>query len=84
MCRFSLASTNGCPKGLNNLGLMYFHGKGVIKQPEIAYQKFIQASQWGDADACNNAGICLEQGIGIEKSIHDALRYYHLGARTCS
>lgn len=52
----------------------------MIKQPELAYQYFVQAMHSGDADACYNAGMCLELGVGCDKNVLESLVYYHLGA----
>lgn len=47
---------------------------------ELAYQYFITAVASGDDDACTNAAICLERGVGTEKNVLDAMSMYHLGA----
>lgn len=77
---FTLSASHGCPNSTNMLGLLYFHGKGVIQQPETAFRHFITSASFGCADAYCNAGVCFERGIGTEKNINDAMKYYHLGA----
>lgn len=65
---------------MNYLGMLYYHGQGVILQPELGFDQFILAATCGDADACNNAGLCLERGIGAEKNLLEAMKYYRVGS----
>lgn len=77
---FSLASAGGCPKAMNRLGLLYFHGKGTVQNLERSFSLFLSAARAGDRDANNNAGSCLEQGLGTEMRPAAALVYYLKGA----
>ena len=47
---------------------------------ERAFSLFVSAAKSGDKDANNNAGTCLEQGIGTELRPSAALFYYTKGA----
>ena len=60
--------------------MLYFHGKGIKQDLERAFSLFITAAKSGDKDANNNAGNCLEQGIGTELRPSLALYYYTKGA----
>lgn len=77
---FEVASSVGCPKAMNKLGLLFFHGKGTAQDLERAFSLFISAAKAGDKDANNNAGSCLEQGLGTEMRHAAALTYYLKGA----
>jgi TPR repeat protein len=77
---FEVASSVGCPKAMNKLGLLYFHGKGTAQDLERAFSLFTSAAKAGDKDANNNAGSCLEQGLGTEMRHAAALTYYLKGA----
>ena len=77
---FTLASGGGCPKAMNRLGLLYFNGKGTVQNLERSFSLFLSAARAGDRDANNNAGSCLEQGLGTEMRPAAALVYYQRGA----
>ena len=41
---------------------------------------FIKASNQGDPEATNRVGVMYEQGIGVEKDLVKAFKYYHTSA----
>lgn len=43
-CRYELASSNGCLRAVNILGMMYYEGLGVPKLKEKAFALFEEAS----------------------------------------
>jgi TPR repeat protein len=56
-----MAADQGYAKAENNLGALYYHGKGVQQNYEIAVELFARASQKGNPSATNNLGICYEE-----------------------
>ena len=78
---FTRGMNHNDPKSINHMGLLYYHGDGVIRQPELSFEYFVTAANSGDQDACNNAAVCLERGVGTEKNLLEAMYYYHLSAR---
>ncbi|MBQ4336356.1 MAG: SEL1-like repeat protein, partial [Lentisphaeria bacterium] len=63
------------------LGLEYYTGTAVrTKNPEVAVYWFRKAAEKGNAPAAYNLGICLEHGIGTEKSRIEACHAYRQAA----
>jgi len=60
----------------NNLGLMYFHGKGVPKVYEQAYAWFTKAAEQGHADAQFNLGFMYFTGEGVPKDYEQAYAWF--------
>ena len=64
----------------NNLGLMYFHGKGVPKVYEQAYAWFTKAAEQGHADAQFNLGFMYFTGEGVPKDYIQAYAWWSIAA----
>jgi SEL1 protein len=79
---FENATRNGSVRAYNGLGYLYFFGSQVPKNETKAYEYFrIAASYENDGDALFNTGFCLENGMGVEKSLEKAISYYSMAAK---
>ena len=79
---FENATRNGSVRAYNGLGYLYFYGSQVPKNESKAYEYFrIAASYENDGDALFNTAFCLDNGIGVEKSLEKAVHYYALAAK---
>ena len=59
----------------------YFYGTGTRKQNHtLAAHWFRMAANKGVTEAMFNYALCLEQGIGINRNIPEAMKYYRLSA----
>ena len=78
---FSRAAEKNHPKALNNLGIMYFTGKGVVKDESKAVVYFLRAAQLGDANAQHNLGLIHETGAGgVPQNTDAAFQWYKKAA----
>ena len=77
---FEAASSHGSCEATYRMGLIYFKGKSVIPQSEVAFEYFISAARSGVIDALYHVGICFEHGIGVDRSLTDAMDYYFRAA----
>ena len=63
------------------LGMEYYAGSaGRTRNPEVAVYWFRKAADAGNIPASYNLGVCLEHGIGIEKSRIAAYHAYRKAA----
>ena len=60
----------------NNLGWLYFSGKGVPENDAEATKLFQQAAEKGKAAAQYNLGAAYEYGNGVPQDTEQALRWY--------
>lgn len=81
---YQLAAEQGNVKAVVNLGLMYLQGrKGVEKDLKIAFKLFYEAAAKGqDPIAQVNVGLMYANGLGVEKSYKDALKYFLLASES--
>ena len=77
---YRLAAEAGYPVGMNNLGLCYADGIGVIKNDEQTAKWFRAAAESGDDQGMSNLGLCYEHGIGVTKDEREAVKWYRGGA----
>lgn len=72
------------------LACMYFHGKGVEKNPAAAFELYKYAANKGHSNSQNNLGFMYEEGIGTKKDLKQAMAWYQKaadyknGAGTCN
>ncbi|MEM1349021.1 MAG: tetratricopeptide repeat protein [Myxococcota bacterium] len=57
----------------NELGQMYFKGKGLEPDPERAFELFEASCHGGDMKGCANLAILLERGTGAPRDVERAL-----------
>jgi TPR repeat protein len=85
---YSLAAGLGHPIGQYKLGTFYMSGKGrpnyndemkdemKLEDYKAAKEHFWHAAKEGNADAQFNLGKIYEQGLGVEKNIEEAIKWY--------
>lgn len=71
----------GSPEGDFALGLMYYKGEGVRRDPGEAVQHFRRAAEQGHAGAQYNMGLMRLYGHGVGRDPRRAARWFHLSAR---
>eukprot|EP00002_Diphylleia_rotans_P003583 TRINITY_DN12472_c0_g1_i1.p1 TRINITY_DN12472_c0_g1~~TRINITY_DN12472_c0_g1_i1.p1 ORF type:complete len:1023 (-),score=182.06 TRINITY_DN12472_c0_g1_i1:133-3201(-) len=59
------------------LGFLFDVG---MKQPSVAHPIYLEACELGDAAAQCNLGYCYYYGLGVEKSLKEAVKWYKLAA----
>ena len=63
---YQQAASDGDAWATNNLGLMYFEGQGVTKNPAAATAYFAKASEQGSTYGDQNLGLAYLNGSGVE------------------
>lgn len=66
----------GDPEAQNEIGLIYFYGKGVRKNYPEAVKWFDRAVKQDNYQAYYNLGVCYENGYGVEKDEYMAMDLY--------
>lgn len=64
---FAEQSDNGDAEALNYLGVHYYLGLGVTRDPERAAGLFERAAIAGHRGACRNLGILYLRGLGVRQ-----------------
>jgi hypothetical protein len=70
----------GDAKAQYNLGLMYFHGKGVEKDWKEGIKWIRKAAEQGDVKAHTFLGAVYFSGRGVEKDFKEAVKWYRKAA----
>ena len=60
----------------NNMGDMYYEGKGVSKNYAEAVNWYRKAAEQGNAEAKANLGYIYRDGIGVVKNYNEALKWF--------
>lgn len=58
----------------------YLFGYGVIKSSEKAFEKYTEAANSGNADACSMLGSLYENGVGVSRDLKKAFEWYQKAA----
>lgn len=74
--RYRIAADQGYAKAQNNLGSLYYNGKGVPQDFGIAVDWFMKSSHQGNPNAMNNLGICYEEGRGVPQDAGMSIMMY--------
>ncbi len=77
---FRPLANQGDADAQNNLGALYYHGKGVPEDDAKAVKWFRKAAEQGDADAQNNLGLMYGKGRGVPQDYVQAHMWYNLAA----
>lgn len=78
---YEMAAKGGDSEGLYRVGMIYFNGELKQSQSyEQAMQWFYRAADVFQVDALYNIAYCYEQGLGVECSQQQAIRYYKQAA----
>ena len=67
---------NGHVRSSMRLGILCFMGKGLDRNPQLAFKFFNRAAEGGDPYGQFWAAIMLQYGIGTDKDGPTALKYY--------
>lgn len=67
----------GC---MNNLGVMYNHGLGFVKDASVAVEWFRKAAEQGDAPAQYNLALMIYEGAGVDKNPDMATEWFRKAA----
>jgi TPR repeat protein len=70
----------GNPSAQTNIGVMYYQGRGVRRDPAEGVRWYKMAAMKGYPEAMYNLGVAHMNGLGAEKSAEEALRWYRLAA----
>lgn len=72
----------GEPKAMASLAYAYYHGRGVEKSYDKAFELYSKAAKYDDIQAwCyNNLGLCYELGNGTPKNREKAIELYKKAA----
>ena len=62
---FQSLAAQGDARAQFNLGLLYYHGQGVLQDYALARQWYEKAAAQGDADAQYNLGLLYNIGHGV-------------------
>lgn len=65
---------------MNNMGVCYAQGIGVVEDHVMAFQWYMKAAELGDIYACYNVAECYYQGDGVEQDFERALHWYLIAA----
>ena len=74
------AAERGNAAAQNNLGSMYYKGRGVRQDYAEAVKWFRQAAERGDAQAQFNLGIMYDIGRGVSRDDAEAFKWYRQAA----
>ncbi|MDE6743040.1 MAG: sel1 repeat family protein [Lachnospiraceae bacterium] len=65
---------------MSNVGWMYFEGKGIEQDYEMALEWYEKAADLGNMYAMNNIGDMYCEGYGVEQDYETALEWYEKAA----
>jgi len=71
----------GDAKAQNNIGAMYFHGKGVERDRAKAAEWYLKAAQQGHAQAQTSLGVMYYHGQGVVRDHRAAAEWYLKAAK---
>ena len=77
---YSLSAQNGYAPSQNNLGVLYYTGRGTPKSEAEALRWYEKAAQQGNAMAQYNLGAMYFHGHGVTKDLKKALELYKQSA----
>jgi TPR repeat protein len=68
------------PAGMNNLGLLYYYGRGVPRDYAQARKLYEQGIALGDAASMNDLGILYSEGDGVPRDSKTARQWFEKAA----
>jgi TPR repeat protein len=68
------------PVAFYEIGALYYHGRGVLRDTSKALEYFIRGSELGSADASVVVADAYDIGDGVTKDEKKARHYYELAA----
>lgn len=70
------AANEGDVMAMNNLGVCYHTGKGVVENHATAFQWYMKAALLDDVYACYNVAECYYKGDGVAQDFEKANFWY--------
>ena len=77
---YRLAAEQGDAEAQFNLGVRYFHGRGVPEDLQEAIHWVRLAAEQGHAEARISLGVLYDEGRGVPQDHEEAVRWYRLAA----
>ena len=77
---YRLAAEQGDAEAQFNLGVRYFHGRGVPEDIQEAIRWVRLAAEQGHAEARISLGALYDEGRGVPRDHEEAVRWYRLAA----
>jgi TPR repeat protein len=77
---YSLAAAQGDARAQNNLGVMFYIGRGVAQDYAEAARLYRLSAAQGHASAQFNLGVMFSKGQGVAQDYAEAARLYRLSA----
>lgn len=74
--RVKMAADAGDADAMVSLGFYFVTGRGVLKNPERAFELFSRAAATGNPDAISDLGSMYSNGIFVKQDFAKALDYY--------
>ncbi len=78
---FSVAADEGLMLAQYNLGILYFTGRGVERDPAAAYRWTLAAAEQGHTAAQFNLASLLSTGDGVAKDTEEGAQWYARAAK---
>ncbi len=77
---FRPLANQGNAQAQNNLGTLYYYGKGVPEDYAKAAKWFRKAAEQGNAGAQYNVGLMYDNGLGVPQDHAEAAKWYRKAA----
>jgi tetratricopeptide (TPR) repeat protein len=74
--RIKMAADGGDTDAMVSLGFFFVTGRGVVKNPERAFELFSRSAAMGNPDAINDLGSMYSNGIFVKQDNAKALDYF--------
>lgn len=82
LTHFMSSGKHGNADAQNNVGLMYYQGKGIEQNFTKAFYWFSLAAKNGNSSAMNNLGFAYQRGQGVRKNAKKAYQWTWRSAHT--
>ena len=80
--KLTILAEQGDAKAQNELGYLYFNGKGVLQDDYEAFKWFQKAAQQGFSESYFYLGVLYSEGKVVPQDYSEALKWYKLSAET--
>ncbi len=77
---FRPLANQGNAQAQNNLGTLYYYGKGIPQDHAEALKWYRKAAEQGNADGQYNLGFMYDEGRGVPQDYAEALKWYRKAA----
>ncbi len=77
---FRPLANQGDADAQNNLGALYYHGKGVPEDDAEAVKWYRKAAAQGNAGAQYNLGVMYDKGLGVPQDHAEAVKWFRKAA----